>query len=59
MDTGEAWTIAARQAIRRIVRGDGDGMGEEGWPIRWIVVLRGVAERLDDAFSFSVCGSFS
>ncbi len=33
-DSGEAWTIAARQAIRRIVRGDGDGIGVEGWPTR-------------------------
>jgi hypothetical protein len=28
-ESGEAWTIAARQAIRRIVRGEGDGIGDE------------------------------
>ena len=28
--TGEPWTMAARHAIRRIVLGDGDGIGEDG-----------------------------
>lgn len=48
--SGEACAIAARQAMRRIVRGEGEGK-EEALPTRWMVALRGVLDMLDDAFS--------
>ena len=34
---GEAWAIAMRQARKSIVRGEGEGIGEEEAPMRWIV----------------------
>ena len=58
-DSGLACTIATRHAIKRTVRGEGDGNGVEDWPIRWIVVPRGVTDRLCDAFSSSVRGVLS
>lgn len=48
--TGEAWVMAMKQASISIVRGDGDGNGEDG-PERWIVWQRGVVDGLGVAFS--------
>lgn len=48
---GEAWVRAARQAIRRRVRGEGEGRGEDDdavVPTRWMVVPLGVADGLGE-----------
>lgn len=51
--TGEAWAMAIRQAMNRTVRGEGDGIGEEG-PTRWIWLVFGVPVKLDFSES-SLC----
>ena len=47
---GDACVMAIKHAIMSTVLGEGDGIGEEG-PTRWIVVPRGVADRLGEFFS--------
>lgn len=48
---GFAWARAIRQARNRIVRGDGEGIGEDEAPRRWI--MGDFLEELEEAFSFA------
>jgi len=48
--TGDAWVRAMKHASISMVRGDGDGNGEDG-PDRRIVWQRGVVDGLGVAFS--------
>lgn len=50
---GDAWVMAMRQASASIVRGEGEGNGEDG-PERRIVLLRGVFNGLGVPFSSCV-----
>lgn len=47
---GDACVIATRHASMSIVRGEGEGNGDDG-PERWIVWQRGVVDGLGEAFS--------